>query len=56
MFKITPAYDKLLRGTVQTPAGLYQLHLMSATQLTSLHYSPGSLKMVKARLKTLTTC
>lgn len=49
-----PIYDILLRGTPQVPGGLYQLHLLTAEQLTRLHYSPGSLTTIKARLKTLT--
>ncbi len=36
------------------PAGLYQLQLLTAEQLTRLHYRPGMLKTVKARLKMLT--
>jgi Replication-relaxation len=52
---ITSSYDILLRGTPQVPAGLYQLQLLTARQLTRLHYSAGSLTTVKARLKTLTT-
>lgn len=50
---ITPIYDVLLRGTSSTPVGVYQLQLTTAEQLTRLHYSPGSLKTIKARLKTL---
>lgn len=47
-------HDVLLRGSRTTPAGLYQLQLLTAEQLTRLHYRPGSLKKIKARLKTLT--
>lgn len=52
-FSITPVYDLLLRGSSTTPVGLYQLQIATAAQLTRLHYSPGSIKTVKARLKTL---
>jgi hypothetical protein len=48
-----PIYDTLLRGTTETPIGVYHLHLVTAEQLCRLHYSPGSLNAVKARLKTL---
>lgn len=48
-----PFHDVLLRGTDVVPAGLYQLQLLTAEQLTRLHYRRGSIKMVKARLKTL---
>lgn len=53
-FRITPVYDLLLRGSDSVPFGLYQLHLVTAEQLTRLHYSPGSLKTIKKRLKELT--
>lgn len=36
------------------PVGLYQLHTATAEQLCRLHYSPKSIKWVKAKLKTLT--
>lgn len=52
-FVMTPVYDLLLRGDDQVPVGLYHLHLVTAEQLCRLHYSPGSLTTVKARLKTL---
>jgi hypothetical protein len=52
-FRITPPYDLLLRGSRQTPVGIYQLQLTTADQLTRLHYKPGTLKTVKARLKQL---
>ncbi len=52
-FSITPVYDRLLRGSVDTPIGLYQLQIATAAQLTKLHYSAGSIKTVKARLKDL---
>ena len=53
-FCITPVYDLLLRGSARTPVGLYHLQLATAAQLCRLHYSAGSIKMVKARLKILT--
>src|SRR5712691_8274265 len=52
-FAITPAYDILLRGSEQMPIGLYHLHLASAEQLCRLHYSMGSIKAVRAKLRTL---
>ena len=52
-FRITPVYDVLLRGTTDMPVGLYHLHLATAEQLTRLHYSSGTIKTVKARLKVL---
>jgi hypothetical protein len=52
-FVITPAYDVLLRGSEQMPIGLYHLHLASAEQLCRLHYSMGSVKAVRAKLRTL---
>src|SRR5260370_12325767 len=52
-FAITPAYDILLRGSQQMPMGLYHLHLATAEQLCRLHYSAGSIKAVKAKLRTL---
>lgn len=52
--RITPVYDLLLRGTETLPVGLYHLHLATAEQLTKLHYSMGTLKTVKKRLKVLT--
>ncbi len=53
-FRVTPVYDLLLRGSADINVGLYQLHLATAEQLCRLHYSEGSIKMVKKRLKTLT--
>jgi Replication-relaxation len=50
---IKPVHEVLLRGSAATPVGLYHLQLVTADQLTRLHYSPGSLKAVKARLKQL---
>lgn len=52
-FRITPAYDLLLRGSTATPVGLYHLHMATAEQLCRLHYKPGSINKVKARLKDL---
>lgn len=52
-FSITPVYDLLLRGSVTTPVGLYHLQMATAAQLTRLHYQPGCLTTVKARLKDL---
>ena len=52
-FRITPVYDLLLRGSEKIPVGLYHLQMATALQLCNLHYSAGSVKMVKARLKTL---
>lgn len=52
-FAITPLYDKLLRGSRETPVGLYHLGLATAEQLTRLHYSPASLTHVKEHLKAL---
>src|SRR5690242_13568638 len=54
MFRITPVYDLLLRGSTATPVGLYHLHMATAEQLTRLHYKAGSINKVKARLKDLT--
>lgn len=53
-FTITPVHDILLRGSTAMPIGLYQLHLATAAQLTTLHYSPGMHKTVLKRLKVLT--
>src|ERR1700692_4390167 len=52
-FYITPPYDILLRGSETMPIGLHHLHLASADQLCRLHYSRGSLKAVKAKLRLL---
>jgi DNA-binding PadR family transcriptional regulator len=54
MFSVTPVYDLLLRGTQALPVGLSQLHLATADQLCRLHYKPGCITTVKARLKDLT--
>jgi Replication-relaxation len=53
MFAISPAYDILLRGSESLPVGLLHLHMATAAQLTRLHYSEGTLKAVKAKLKLL---
>lgn len=50
---ITPPYDILLRGSEEMPIGLYHLHMASAEQLCRPHYSIGSLKDVKAKLRIL---
>jgi Replication-relaxation len=53
VFIITPIYDKLLRGDEKMPVGLYHLHLLTAAQLTRLHYSMGSYKAIRQRLNNL---
>jgi Replication-relaxation len=52
-FIITEIYDKLLRGDEKMPVGLYHLHLLTAYQLTRLHYSSGSYKYVRQNLRVL---
>jgi Replication-relaxation len=52
-FVITPVYDILLRGSDSVPVGIYHLQMATAEQLCRLHYAKGSLKAIKARLKTL---
>src|SRR5262249_51651364 len=52
-FRMTPAYEILLRGSATVEMGLYHLHLATAEQLCRLHYSPASLTLVKKRLKEL---
>lgn len=52
-FSIRPVHDILLRGSLDVPIGLYQLHIATAEQLCRLHYQPGCIKAVKARLKEL---
>src|SRR5579859_3971711 len=52
-FAITPPYDILLRGSENVPVGLYHLHMATAEQLCRLHYSMGSIKAVRAKLRTL---
>src|SRR5262249_32868286 len=42
-----------LCGTDEMRVGLFQLHLATAEQLCRLHYSRGSLKAIKRRLKVL---
>jgi hypothetical protein len=50
-FAITHVYDILLRGDPEgIPIGLYHLHIATAEQLCRLHYSPKTLKTIKARL------
>ena len=50
-FAITHVYDMLLRGDPEgIPTGLYHLHIATAEQLCRLHYSPKTLKTIKARL------
>jgi Replication-relaxation len=50
---ITPPYDVLLRGSQEMPIGLYHLHMATADQLCRLHYSPGSFKAVREKLRIL---
>src|SRR5713101_3689360 len=50
---ITPPYDVLLRGSQEMPIGLYHLHMATAEQLCRPHYSMGSVKYVRAMLRTL---
>jgi Replication-relaxation len=52
-FAITSPYDILLRGSENVPIGLYHLHMATAEQLCRLHYSMGSVKAVRAKLRTL---
>ena len=52
-FQLQPVHDVLIRGNTQMPVGLYHLHLATAAQLTGLHYSPKSIKLVQKRLKWL---
>src|SRR6266487_258553 len=52
-FVITPVYDILLRGSLYMPMGLFHLQIVTAEQLCRLHYKPGCIKAVKARLKNL---
>jgi Replication-relaxation len=52
-FAITPALDILLRGSDQMPIGLHHLQVATAEQLCRLHYSMGSIKAVKAKLRKL---
>ncbi len=48
-----PMYSVLLRGSDRMKIGLYHLYKATPEQLCRLHYAPGSLKAVKARLKEL---
>ncbi len=50
---ITPAYDVLLRGSLDMPIGLYHLHIATAEQLCRLHYKMGSFKYVRELLRVL---
>lgn len=52
-FFVTPAHDKLLRGTPEMPIGLYQVYKASAAQLGRPHYSEKSVRHVKALLREL---
>lgn len=52
-FRMKPMYDVLLRGTERMNIGLYHLYKATPEQLCRLHYSFGSIKAVKARLKIL---
>jgi Replication-relaxation len=52
-FAITPAYDILLRGDENMQVGLTHLHMLTAKQLCRLHYSSGTWKAVRAKLKLL---
>lgn len=53
-FNITPKYDILLRGDTDVPIGIYHLHITTAEALCRLHYKPGCIKTIQARLKELT--
>ena len=52
-FRVRPIHNVLLFGTPDVPVGLYHLQVATADQLCRLHYSPGSIKAIKARLKVL---
>jgi hypothetical protein len=52
-FRVTPVHDLLLRGSELLPVGLFQLQLATAEQLTRLHYSPTSLKLIQKRMRVL---
>lgn len=43
----------MLRGSQEMPVGLYHLHIATADQLCRLHYSPGSFKAVREKLRIL---
>jgi hypothetical protein len=52
-FRMKPMYEVLLFGSDQMRIGLYHLYKATPEQLCRLHYSPGSIKAIKARLKIL---
>jgi hypothetical protein len=52
-FRMKPMYEVLLRGSDRMNIGLYHLYKATPEQLCRLHYSRGSIKAVKARLKIL---
>jgi hypothetical protein len=52
-FRMKPMYQILLCGSDELRIGLYHLYKALPEQLCRLHYSPGSIKAVKARLKEL---
>ncbi len=52
-FFITPVYGILLHGSSVMPIGLYHMYKASAAQLTRLHYSENSIKLIKSRLTLL---
>jgi len=52
-FRMKPMFDVILRGSDKMKVGVYHLYKATPEQLCRLHYSPGSLKAVKARMKTL---
>lgn len=52
-FRLRGIHDLLLRGNETNPMGVYHLQMATAEQLCRLHYSPTSIKAVKARLKDL---
>jgi hypothetical protein len=52
-FFITPVYGILLHGSPVIPIGLYHMYKASAAQLTRLHYSENSVKLIKSRLSLL---
>jgi protein involved in plasmid replication-relaxation len=54
-FRMKPMYEVLLCGSDDIRIGLYHLYKATPEQLCRLHYSPGSLKAVKARFKELVT-
>lgn len=52
-FRMKPMYEVLLRGSDDMRMGLCHLYKATPEQLCRLHYAPGSIKAVKARMKTL---